>query len=142
MPSMSKRREVAIEVIESYRSWNIERIMAYRTDDCTQLVIPRSLNREPKDNASYRKYFASIMPAFQDFQPKIHELVEDEQGNKVMMWVSSKAQSLIGPYGNEYTILLYFNEDGDKVNKIVEFVDSAYAKDFFTRLGAHMAKMS
>lgn len=82
------------------------------------------------------------MPAFQDFQPEIHELVEDERGNKVMMWVSSKAHSLIGSYGNEYTMLLYFNEAGNKVNKIVEFVDSAYVKEFFTRLGAHMAKMS
>lgn len=40
MSNMSKRREIAIEVIESYRSWDIERIMAYRTDDCTQLIIP------------------------------------------------------------------------------------------------------
>lgn len=82
------------------------------------------------------------MPAFQDFQPEIHELVEDDRDNKVMMWVSSKAQTLIGPYGNEYTILLYFNEAGDKVNKVVEFVDSAYVKEFFARLGTHMAKMS
>lgn len=139
---MSKRREIAIEVIEAYRAWDIERIMAYRTDDCTHLILPRSLKREPKNNASYRQYFASIMPAFQDFQPEIHEIVEDERENKVMMWVSSKAQSLIGPYGNEYTMLLYFNEAGDRVNKIVEFVDSAYVKDFFIRLGAHMAKMS
>ena len=58
------------------------------------------------------------------------------------MWVDSKAQSLIGPYGNEYMILLYFNEAGDKVERIVEFIDSAYSKDFFTRLGHHMAKMS
>lgn len=82
------------------------------------------------------------MPVFHDFHPEIHEIVEDEPGNKVMMWVSSKAQSLIGPYNNEYTILLYFNEAGDKVKKIVEFVDSAYSKDFFTRLRAHMAKTS
>lgn len=44
MPNMSKRREIAIEVIEAYKSWDIERIMAYRTDECTQLVIPSSSN--------------------------------------------------------------------------------------------------
>ncbi|KUI55047.1 hypothetical protein VP1G_02307 [Cytospora mali] len=139
---MSKRRETAIEVIESYRAWDIERIMAYRTDDCVQLISPRSLKQPERGNAEYREYFTSVMPAFQDFQPEIHELVEDERENKVIMWASSKGQTLIGPYGNEYMLLLYFNETGDKVKKIVEFVDSGFAKEYFPRLGAHMAKLA
>ncbi|KUI69040.1 hypothetical protein VM1G_04671 [Cytospora mali] len=153
---MSKRRETAIEVIESYRAWDIERIMAYRTDDCVQLISPSSSNPTPtndntsstsrhrpeRGNAEYREYFSSVMPAFQDFQPEIHELVEDERENKVIMWASSKGQTLIGPYGNEYMLLLYFNETGDKVKKIVEFVDSGFAKEYFPRLGAHMAKLA
>lgn len=40
MAAISKRRETALEVIEGFHSWNIERIMAYRTEDCTQLVVP------------------------------------------------------------------------------------------------------
>ncbi|ROW15308.1 hypothetical protein VPNG_03042 [Cytospora leucostoma] len=140
MSNKPTRREIAIEVIEAYRSWDIERIMAYRTDDCTQEVIPKSLKQTPQDNATYRKYFASIVPLFQDFQPTIHEIVEDERENKAFIWVSSKGETVIGPYGNEYTILLYFNDAGDKVEKIVEFVDSAYTKEFFTRLAKHTAK--
>lgn len=80
------------------------------------------------------------MPLFQRFDPVIHDMVEDEKGNKVIMWVSSSGDTDIGPYGNEYMILLYFNEAGDKVERFVEFVDSRYAMKFYGRLAKHMAE--
>lgn len=78
------------------------------------------------------------MPIFQDFQPEIHDIMEDDRENKVSMWVTSKAQSAIGPYANGGMILVYFNEAVDKVERIVEFVDYAYVKKFFGRLGKYM----
>lgn len=36
----SKRREIAQEVTDAYQSWDIERIMAYRTDNCVHQVAP------------------------------------------------------------------------------------------------------
>lgn len=37
---MSKRREIALEVIEAYNAWDIERIMGYRAENCVQQVAP------------------------------------------------------------------------------------------------------
>lgn len=37
---MSKRREVAQEVMDAYKSWDIERIMAYRADNCIHQIAP------------------------------------------------------------------------------------------------------
>lgn len=41
----SKQRQVADDVIAAFNAWDIERIMAYRSDDCTQQVLPKSLGR-------------------------------------------------------------------------------------------------
>lgn len=164
---MSKRRETAVEVMDAYKAWDIERVMAYRTEDCTQLVVPstflplslvfcyldtllpppgprlmedsvESLDRPAMDNATFRKYFGGMMPLFKNFTPTVHQLVEDEKANTIAIWCSSTADTIIGPYGNEYMLLLFFNEAGDKVEKVIEFVDTEYSKSFFGRLRAHL----
>lgn len=78
------------------------------------------------------------MPLFKDFNPVIHQLVEDESANTVAIWCSSTADTVIGPYGNEYVLVLYFNEAGDKVERLIEFVDTEYSKSFFGRLRKYL----
>eukprot|EP00918_Siedleckia_nematoides_P040272 GHVU01087397.1.p3 GENE.GHVU01087397.1~~GHVU01087397.1.p3 ORF type:complete len:149 (+),score=38.54 GHVU01087397.1:1060-1506(+) len=138
--AMSKRREVAIEAINAFGAWDIERIMACGTEDCIHHIVPSSLNRPEQSNAEFRAYFSGIMPLFKNFTPTIKTIVEDDAANTVAIWCSSKADSVIGPYGNEYMILLHFNPEGDKVTRFVEFIDTAFSKDFFGRLGKWAAE--
>lgn len=78
------------------------------------------------------------MPLFKHFNPVIHQLVEDESANTVVIWCSSTAETVIGPYANEYMLVLHFTESGDKVEKFVEFVDTEYSKSFFGRLRTYV----
>jgi ketosteroid isomerase-like protein len=50
------------------------------------------------------------------------------------MRATSTAETDIGPYANDYVLILYFTEDGEKVVKFEEYVDSAYSKGFFAKL--------
>ncbi|KAI1854279.1 hypothetical protein JX265_000687 [Neoarthrinium moseri] len=131
---MSKRREVALQAIQAYNEWNIDAIMAYRDESCTQEVLPKSLKRPPMDNATYRAAFGSTMPLFKNFTVMIDDVFEDKAGNKVAMWVRSTAETAAGPYRNEYVMMFDFTEDGSKVVRVREFVDSAISKDFFNKL--------
>ena len=56
------------------------------------------------------------------------------------MHASSKATTDLGDYANEYMIILYMTEDGSKVERFLEFVDSAYSKDFMGRLREAVAR--
>lgn len=49
----------------------------------------------------------------------------------------SVATSSIGKYSTEYAIFLDLNEDGTKVTRIVEMVDTAYSAKFFGQLMEH-----
>lgn len=40
----------------------------------------------------------------------------------------------MAPYKNEYVFFLEFNEGGDRVTKIEEFVDSAFGKEFLGKV--------
>lgn len=71
---------------------------------------------------------------FSNFQPTIHDIVEDPRENKLIIWASSTGDTVAGPYANEYMLLLYFNDAGDKVERFVEFVDSDFSRSTFARL--------
>jgi ketosteroid isomerase-like protein len=51
-----------------------------------------------------------------------------------MMHATSTAETDVGPYGNEYALVLNFTDDGKKVTRILEYVDSAYSIKFFAKL--------
>jgi ketosteroid isomerase-like protein len=50
------------------------------------------------------------------------------------MHATSTAETDVGPYANEYALILTFTEDGEKVIKFLEYVDSAYSQGFFAKL--------
>jgi ketosteroid isomerase-like protein len=52
------------------------------------------------------------------------------------MHATSTSETDIGPYANEYALILTFTEDGKKVTKFLEYVDSAYSMKFFAALAA------
>lgn len=45
----------------------------------------------------------------------------------------------MGPYSNEYSLFLTFTDDGTKIKRFDEFVDSAYTGTFFAKLQAAAA---
>lgn len=124
----------AREAVEGYNTWTPESIMSYRAPNCIHHILPSSLNRPPLDNEHYAAYFVPIMPAFQKFHVIVHDTIVDEAARKVVLRASSTATTALGPYNNEYTLILHMTEDGRKVEKFYEFVDSRYSADYMPRL--------
>ena len=60
--------------------------------------------------------------------------MHDVDAHTCIMHATSTADSDIGPYANEYALILHFTEDGKQVTKFLEFVDSAFSKMFFKEL--------
>lgn len=135
----SQRRRTALAIIEAYNKWDIEAIMALRTDDCVQEIAPKSLGNPEKDNAGYRAWFGPMMAHFRGFTVTVDDLVEDSRANKVVLRAHSRAETVIGPYANEYVLILHMNEAGDKITRMVEFVDTNNSVTFFPKLREHMA---
>jgi hypothetical protein len=57
-----------------------------------------------------------------------------------MMHATSTADTVIGPYINEYALILHFTEDRKQITKFFEYVDSAYSLKFFVKLAEEGAK--
>ncbi|CAG5178911.1 uncharacterized protein ALTATR162_LOCUS8937 [Alternaria atra] len=137
--NLEAQKIVAKEVIDAYNAWDIERILGYRTPDCKQQVLPTTLNRAPKSNDEYRAYFKSIEPLYINFTATVFQETHDPETHTCIIHARSTAQTPIGPYGNEYALILTLTEDGTKVRYFDEFVDSAYTLEFGARMAAFLA---
>ncbi|KXJ97338.1 hypothetical protein Micbo1qcDRAFT_171038 [Microdochium bolleyi] len=130
----SRRYQTALEVVEAYNSWDLSKIMAVRAPECLTQVLPKSLDRPELNNADYAKYLGTVMPAFSNFHVHVNEIIEDSRQNKVSIWAKSTADTIAGPYANEYVLIFHFNEAGDKLVRFYEFVDSKYSVDHFAKI--------
>jgi hypothetical protein len=92
------------------------------------------------NNETYESYFAAMLPYFRDFTVTVNDIFEDEKANKVVIWARSTANTDLGPYTNEYMLVFYMNEAGDKIDRFLEFVDSNNSVEFFPKLKKHIAE--
>lgn len=139
----SQLLQTALRVINGYQNWDLDAIFAPRAENCTQQVLPASLTRPPLSNSQYREYLANgVVPHFKNFQLNVVDIVEDTKHSKVVMHAQSQADTAIGPYVNEYMILLQMTDDHKQVISIKEFVDSLYSQNFFRELRAHIEQNS
>jgi hypothetical protein len=83
------------------------------------------------DNGAYRTFFSSTISRIWNFKLSISEIIEDAEKNKVVVFASSTADSKerVGSYGQEYVLLFEFDESGEKIRRMVEWVDSVRAKE-------------
>lgn len=92
------------------------------------------------DNAAFASYFGGIMPYFRNFTPVINDIFVDEKEHKAVVWAKSTAETDIGPYTNEYMLVFYMDESGEKVDKFLEFVDAGMSLTFFPKLREYIAE--
>lgn len=137
----SQLLQTALRFIQGYQKWDIEAILDPRAENCTQQVFPASLGLPKLNNSQYREYLTNgIMAHFTNFQVNIVDVVEDTKRSKVVMHAQSQADTAIGPYANEYVLLLQMTDDHKQVVSIKEFVDSQSTQTFFPKLRAHIAQ--
>ena len=79
------------------------------------------------------------MPAFKNFHVTVKNTIVDEEARKVAMHASSTATTDLGDYSNEYMLVLHMTEDGKKVVRFEEFLDSKSTTEFMPRLREHLA---
>lgn len=90
--------QIAVNLIDSYNAWDMDRIMAPRHPSCTQKVYPERLNRPAFNNDEYRKYFGVFLDHFQNYKIEILETVEDRPGHKISLHLKATAES--GEFGS------------------------------------------
>ncbi|KAJ9604944.1 hypothetical protein H2200_010333 [Cladophialophora chaetospira] len=144
-PTRAELLHTAKNLFVTYNKWNVEDIMAIRTSDCTHRVLPSSLGQAPLDNDAFRRFVENLMlgiPKGFNFTIDEKTPLVDESARKVVVFAKSKAETVAGPYANEYIFVVTVDESGNKIAGVEEFVDATIVKDFLPKFEEAMAKLA
>lgn len=130
----TQQRQTADALIAAFNNMDIPAILALRTPDCTQQIVPLRFNFPIQNNAAYAQRMNFIIRAFENFHLEVNDVIEDNEARKIVMWLSAKGDSKVGEYRNEYMWTIEFDASGDKIVRMKEFVDTAMIKEFYPQL--------
>ena len=77
---------------------------------------------------SFRTAYGPILPHFTNMSVSILRLFTDPSANMAVLHTQTHVATVSGPYDNEYLYFLHANAEGDRLQQIEEFVDSAKAQ--------------
>lgn len=113
-----------------------ESVVQHRRADCTQTILPASLRVAQRGLAAYADFMRGFMPLMRnfavDYAPGAGPLV-DEAARKTVLHLRSRADTDLGPYANEYILILSMTDDGTELVDVMEFADSLYSQEFWGR---------
>lgn len=138
--TVSQRRQTAEAVVAAFNNMDVNGIIAHRSPDCLRHFIPKSLGYPPQDNTRYGNSLHQLSGVFHNFSCTINDLLEDEQANRICLYLCARGDTMAGEYVNEYMWLLDFDESGEKITCSKEYSDTILARDFFPKLKAAMTE--
>lgn len=71
----------------------------------------------------------------------VHQMHDGDAATAVLH-VRTTADSAIGPYTNEHVMFFTFTDDGKKLTKLQDFMDSAFVRDYQPRFKAYISKQA
>ncbi|ETR99617.1 hypothetical protein M419DRAFT_65695, partial [Trichoderma reesei RUT C-30] len=134
-PSRSQLIATANAFIAAYNKWTVPDILSIRSPSCKHHVLPGK--NPPRNNQEFGEFLAGVIPVIRNLRMQLVDttpMVVDVEVRRVVMHLTSTAETDVGPYGNEYFFVVTVNEDGERVDEIVEFLDKAYTAEFLSRL--------
>lgn len=127
----STHRNTALSLISGFEDLSIDKLVSTRSPTCTHHFAPASLHMGTKDNDAFTEHIKHLRQVIAQFPVTPKDVMEDEKQHKVMVWATGRPEFYAAvkddeweDWGNEYIFVLTMNEAGDRVEEIVEFLDS------------------
>ncbi|KIW30681.1 uncharacterized protein PV07_06401 [Cladophialophora immunda] len=147
----SIQRRTAIAFLDTFKDLDLESNLALRTPDCVHTIAPATLNMKPSmSNEQFAAHLLSLKEKISAIPVTPKEIFEG--GNLVTIWATSKTTfreegkdedlTVDWSYDGEYIFVFTFNQAGDKIQYILEFLDSKKvdkARGLLERAGGNLA---
>lgn len=135
-PTRDRLLNTASELVKRLSIGDSQSIVDIRSSNCRHEVGPPCMGvEEPMSNEQYKSWWdefvPKIWPAGMEFYiDPTRTPVIDESNRHVVLYCKSRASSYKGEYEGRYILNITISEDGEKVDNIIEFLDSKSALDY------------
>ncbi len=66
--SLDNQKALAKKFIELDATWDGEKIVTIRTDDCTHQLLPESLGHPKRNNKEFKQFYAQFAPIWSNYR--------------------------------------------------------------------------
>ncbi|PSK42196.1 hypothetical protein B9Z65_4110 [Elsinoe australis] len=115
--------------------WQPTATLSLRSADCKHTFLPASLGNAPKSKDEWAAYFKNVAPLIKGAKMTINDYLPAPSERRAVCRSSMVASTPVGEFRNEYVWFFTFDESGEHVTDIVEFLDSVATRDIRSRLG-------
>ncbi|CAO2648459.1 Nn.00g077260.m01.CDS01 [Neocucurbitaria sp. VM-36] len=115
--------------IEGWKTKDPEKWTVNWTDDCTNTILPFSMKHPGWSKEDVEKvHLPRLFTTLSNWKLNVYEIIHDVAKAKACIYATSHADTPFGDFKwtNEYAAFLTLTEDGTKVKKIEEMVDTAF----------------
>lgn len=131
----SKRLQTVEKFLSHFASMDENILESVLAEDYIHYYAPQSLPHEPFDKRALINFVTYIKRIIKEYPMTIKESIDSESRKAVTVWTTARASfhdelkdDSMPPedwvHHGEYMFLFYLNEDGDKIVKTIEFIDS------------------
>ncbi|KAH8893941.1 hypothetical protein GQ53DRAFT_745349 [Thozetella sp. PMI_491] len=131
----STRMKTAKKYIKHFETLDIPLLKVLLSDDFAQEFAPASINPPgPFDKQGFLKHHEHLLDVMTGFPVTGKEYIESESSNQVIVWATAQAEfrddvrdgepAEYWGYHGEYIFIITLDETGEKIVRIVEFLDS------------------
>ncbi|KAI0179452.1 hypothetical protein GGR52DRAFT_307355 [Hypoxylon sp. FL1284] len=134
-PTREQLLQTAKQFVADFNEFTPESVVRTCSPKCPHRLIPRTLKSPPSTNAEYSAFVANLKKVMPAYELKIAEdPVVDTFNRKVSVYTTSKSDTTIGTYQNEFLWTFTMSEDGKSIDDILEYADSLYTSEWLPKL--------
>ncbi|KAF8846984.1 hypothetical protein BDZ45DRAFT_682168 [Acephala macrosclerotiorum] len=134
----STRRQTALASLAAFENLDIDAHISLRSPKCTNIFAPSS-QPAPLDDSGFAAHLSKLKAVIERFPVWPKEVMEDEKQNRVIIWAMGEAHfrdevrddGLTEEewlYRGEYMFIFSMDKSGEKIERVVEFLDSKAAE--------------
>jgi hypothetical protein len=131
----STNQKTALKFLDAFETLSSD-LLTLRTPTCCHTFAPVSITPPTHlDNAKFEAHLNRLREVIRSFPVKAKEIMEDQAQNRVIVWATSRAEFFDELRDNgipneewmfesEYVWFFTLDQSGEKIERIVEFLDS------------------
>ena len=138
----STQHDIAVAWMNSFDDLDLEANLALRTPNCEHNMAPASGGGQGSmTHEQWKAHGLFLKSMILKFPVKAKEFFEHEGSNQITVWATSEVEfrkeamdddpSVDWSYHGEYMFIFVFNKTGDKLERIIEFLDSARVQEVY-----------
>ncbi|KAJ5816547.1 hypothetical protein N7447_008780 [Penicillium robsamsonii] len=128
--------------LAAWKDGNAQGTIGLWSDEFEQQLLPHSLQQPTRSRSHAEFFYPKLVNGLTNWKLDIKHIVHDAANGTAAVYATSSADTPIPEekWTNEYAIFVWLSEDGLKVQRLEEMVDSSFYNHFFPLFQKHLAE--